>query len=381
MEPWYRRPDLVQLFDALEARSAKARIVGGAVRDSLLDRPIGDIDLAIDVPPYETLKLLREADIQAIPTGIDHGTITAVIHKVPYQITTLRTDDQTHGRHADVSFIDSWEEDAKRRDFTINALYMDREGVIDDPCGGLEDLKVGRVRFIGDAHARIKEDYLRILRFFRFSGAFSNGDFDPEGLVACHAHSDSLQTLSKERITQELLKILALPQASRTIAQMEPEMTVLFGGVPNIEALRSLEEREAQMAFPPSALRRLVSLGYKHHPWLALSNVQRDQITFLIQHKSGLGDIPLYRWLYEWGSEYILDLVVLSGETHLIPQIQSWVRPTFPLTGRDLIERGVKPGPQMGEILKTVEDWWVDNQCLPTREACIGQLERLVGNQ
>lgn len=381
MEPWYRTPDLTKLFDALEARSAKSRIVGGAVRDSLLDRPIGDIDLAIDAPPHETLDLLKQAGIHAIPTGIDHGTITAVIHKIPYQITTLRTDDQTHGRHADVSFINDWEEDAKRRDFTINAMYMDREGELLDPCGGLEDLKSGRVRFIGDAHARITEDYLRILRFFRFSGAFAGGDFDAYGLLACHAHSDSLRTLSKERITQELLKILALPQASHTIAQMIPEMTVLFGSEPDLESLQELEERETQMAFPPSALRRLVSLGYRQHPCFTLSKVQREHIGFLMKHKSGLGDIPLHRWLYEWGPDYILDLVMLSGETHLIPQIQSWVRPSFPLTGRDLMERGVEPGPQMGEILKAVEDWWVDNQCLPPREACLAQLERLLGDQ
>ena len=214
---WFNSKPLRKVFAAFAAANVEARVVGGAVRNALIDRPVSDVDIATTAEPEDVIRLARKAGLGAYPTGIDHGTITVVADGVSFEVTTLRRDVETDGRHAVVAFTTSWEEDAKRRDFTINALYCGEDGTIYDPIGGLDDLRKRRVRFIGDAEARIREDYLRILRFFRFSADYGNGQLDPAGLAAVTALKDGLSRLAAERIRSEILKLLAAPKAAEVV--------------------------------------------------------------------------------------------------------------------------------------------------------------------
>ena len=219
--PWLTLPSLQHLFDLFEKEGATLRLVGGSVRDGLLGLPVNDIDLAVDRDPHWVMDLLHKHHIKAIPTGIDHGTVTAVLDKRPYQITTLRVDVKTFGRKAHVAFTEDWVQDALRRDFTMNAIYADKMGFLFDPVDGLEDLKEHRVQFIGKASLRIKEDYLRILRFFRFSARFGQEPYDGEGLQACRLYATHLPQLARERVTEEFLKILDLPSPLYALDMMK----------------------------------------------------------------------------------------------------------------------------------------------------------------
>ncbi|MBN9263737.1 MAG: CCA tRNA nucleotidyltransferase, partial [Hyphomicrobium sp.] len=218
--PWLERPETRAVLSALAAAGHEARIVGGTVRNALLGEPVTDVDIATTATPDETMAAARAAGLDAIPTGVSHGTVTIVAHHVPFEVTTLREDVETFGRHARVAFTADWAADARRRDFTINALYCDANGTISDPLGGLADLAARRVRFIGDARERIREDALRILRFFRFHARYSAEAIDAEGLAACAAERHLLAKLSAERVRAELLKLLDAPGAARAIAVM-----------------------------------------------------------------------------------------------------------------------------------------------------------------
>ena len=217
---WLQSRAIRKVFAALKAGDAEARIVGGAVRNALIDRPVKEVDIATTALPEDVMRLAREAGLGAHPTGIDHGTVTVVADGIPFEVTTLRRDVETDGRHAVVAFTTTWEEDAARRDFTINALYCDDDGTLYDPVGGLDDLRKRRVRFIGDPRARIREDYLRILRFFRFSADYGNGQIDPTGLAAADGLKDGLALLSSERVRAEILKLLAAPGRAEVVRVM-----------------------------------------------------------------------------------------------------------------------------------------------------------------
>ena len=218
---WLTRPQTRAVLAALAAKGFAARAVGGAVRNALLGRTVGDIDIATSARPEEVIAAARAAGLAAVPTGIDHGTVTVIADQVPYEVTTLRRDVATDGRHATVAFTDDWEADARRRDFTLNALYCDAEGQVFDPLGGYPDLVAQRVRFIGDAHERIREDYLRILRFFRFTAEYAAGPPDAAGLAACVSEREGLTRLSAERVRQELLRLLVAPRAAELVRAMQ----------------------------------------------------------------------------------------------------------------------------------------------------------------
>ncbi|MDA5193151.1 CCA tRNA nucleotidyltransferase [Govanella unica] len=382
-----------------------ARFVGGAVRDGILGRTVKDVDIAtVLLPDDVSLRLSRHA-IKVVPTGIEHGTVTAVVDGRPFEITTLRRDVETDGRRAVVAFTDDWAEDAARRDFTMNALYADRMGVVYDPCGGLADLAAGRVRFVGEAEQRIREDALRILRFFRFHAWYGGEDMDAESYGACITRVDDLGILSVERVAAELLKLLAAPDPMPVLRMMQtggvlrrvlPEAALLdrlAGLVPlektfkRVDALRRLgalmpdgaaevgerlrlskhdQERLAEMIVPREDIepsrdgnafgRRMRALVY---------GIGKDSFTdhMLLNWAGRGGDIRNKRW------------------RELLNAVDAWQVPRFTIKGRDAIALGAEAGPGVGDLLEALELWWATRDFKPTRADLLAQLERMVMGQ
>ena len=260
---WLKRPETARVFAALEESGVETRAVGGAVRDTLLGLPVSEIDLATTARPDQVMALARTAGLKAVPTGIEHGTVTVIANGVPFEVTTLRRDVETFGRHATIAFTEDWEEDARRRDFTLNALYAGSDGAVFDPLGGYADLVAGRVRFIGDAEARIKEDYLRILRFFRFNAYYGKGPFDPEGLQAAVRLRAGLDQLSAERVAAEFRRLLVAPQAMRAVEALFDYglLSGLLGSVPRLERFKRLIAIEEMLGLVPDAMVRLAALA------------------------------------------------------------------------------------------------------------------------
>jgi poly(A) polymerase len=374
-----------RLLGALGAEEGLTRYVGGAVRDDLLGLPVSDIDLATRIPPDEVMKRLERAKIKAVPTGIDHGTVTAVSDGQPFEITTLRRDVSTDGRRATVAFTDDWKEDAARRDFTINALFADPvTGELFDYFGGLDDLQNRHIRFIGDPLQRIAEDHLRILRFFRFHARFDAGEPDQAALDACTARANDLMALSRERIADELLKLLEMPDPSRTVEIML-ERAILKPILPEIDlsrlgALRPLIAAERQAGFEPSALRRLAALlprdaaiaddiGVR----LRLSNKARKRLACAAEQELGSSPEAL---AYRLGAECAVDRLLLAGRTHEARQLSGWHRPRLPISGGQLIKRGLAEGPVVARTLRSIDDRWVEAG-FPTGD----EFERIVGEE
>ena len=363
---WTKRDDLAQLIGALGADNA--RYVGGAVRDSLLGKDIHDVDIATPLLPAEVIDRCKAAGIRTVPTGIDHGTVTAILPDGPVEITTLRQDVSTDGRRATVAFAKEWREDAARRDFTINALYAHPESLeISDYFGGLEDLDNGRVRFIGDAAERIREDHLRILRYFRFQARFGDR-LDDEAVTACRELAHTLKGLSRERVAMELLAILALPAPSPTIALMK-EMGVLEVILPEtrareVESLHRLVQAERSAGIEPDPVRRLAallppisSIAESVAARLRLSRQQRARLVCAAERKDNDADQPLALAYYE-GEGGARDRLLLQGKS--VAELAGWTRPQMPLKGGEIVERGVGKGPQVAKILQSVERKWVD---------------------
>jgi poly(A) polymerase len=365
-ENWLRRAGVVRLLKALDAEHGEARLVGGAVRDLSLGGTPEDLDLATRHSPTEVVRRLEAAGIKAIPTGIDHGTITAVSSGTVIEVTTLRSDVSTDGRRATVAFTDDWREDAARRDFTINALYADPfTGEIHDYFGGLEDLEERTIRFIGEPLQRIAEDHLRILRFFRFHARFGRGEPDSEALEACIARANDLMALSRERIADEVLKLLGLPDPGPTVSLMH--RNGLFAPIlPEIAGTERLEmliasERRAKIA--PDPLRRLAALlppdsqtAEKIGARLKLSNKARKRLALA----SGDGaEAPAQAMAYEVGTESAIDRLLLADRTADARALVGWPVPRLPITGGQLIERGVTQGPEVARALKRIEADWI----------------------
>lgn len=358
-----------RLLDALGSSEGLTRYVGGAVRDELLSLPVNDVDLATRLKPEEVVERLEAVKIRAVPTGIDHGTITAVSSGHPVEVTTLRRDVSTDGRRATVAFTDDWKEDAARRDFTINALSADPQtGEVFDYFGGIEDLKARRVRFIGDPLQRIAEDHLRILRFFRFHARFGQGEPDAEALEACTARANDLMALSRERIADELVKLLSAADPSPTVAIML-DRSILRPVLPEITAdaidrLRSLVVTERAAGIAPDALRRLSALiprepmaAEKIAVRLKLSTKARKRLacaaaTDLDQAATALA--------YYVGRECAVDRLLLAERTEDAAAIQAWDAPKLPIGGSELIKRGLTAGPQVARTLRAIERDWVD---------------------
>ena len=360
--PWMARADLAALIAALGM--GQARYVGGAVRDSLLDQPVKDIDMATLLQPRETMRRLKAAGITAIPTGIEHGTVTAVLAGGPVEITTLRHDVSTDGRRATVSFAHDWREDAARRDFTINALYADPvSGEVSDYFGGLADLAARRVRFIGDARQRIREDHLRILRYFRFQARFGSQPADQEAESACAELAATLMGLSRERVGMEMMNLLGLPDPAPTVARMA-ELGVLAVVLPeaDVAALAALTAQEARQSVQPDALRRLaallpadVSFAETVASRFRLSGAQKKRLALAAGRQDPPDDSRALA--YRLGRAAALDQLLLAGAS--VAPLEDWEVPVFPLKGGAIVAHGIKAGPDVARVMRAVEARWV----------------------
>jgi poly(A) polymerase len=363
---WRERRGMAPVLDALGAGEGLTRYVGGAVRDDLLQIPVNDVDLATRLEPTEVVARLQAAGIKAVPTGIEHGTITAVSEGHPVEVTTLRRDVSTDGRRATVAFTDDWQEDAARRDFTINALSADPQtGELFDYFGGLEDLKARHVRFIGDPLRRIAEDHLRILRFFRFHARFGAGEPDGQALDACTARANDLMTLSRERIADELMKLLGLPDPSRTVAIMLDRdiFKPVLPEIANLEALSALVAAEGKAGVAPDGLRRLASLLPRDPPIaqavaarLKLSNKAKKRLACAAGSDPAASPEAL---AYRLGAECAADRLLLAGKPLEAARIKDWPIPRLPISGGALIARGLAEGPVVARTLRAIEDRWV----------------------
>lgn len=361
--PWLDRGDLAALVAALGA--GNARYVGGAVRDTLLGIAVKDIDVATPLTPDAVSRRLKAAGIRVIPTGIEHGTVTALLDSGPVEITTLRRDVSTDGRRATVAFAEDWREDAARRDFTINALYADpgsRE--VHDWFGGLADLAERRVRFIGDPRQRIREDHLRILRYFRFQARFGSQPADAEAESACSELAATLKGLSRERIGMEMMNLLGLPDPAPTIARMG-QLGVLAEVLPEADpaALARLVAAERAEAIAPDPLRRLAALlsgGSGQAETVAsrfrLSNAQKKRLATAAA-RTDADTVDPRAMAYRLGREPALDRLLLAGRS--TEPLSGWEAPVFPLKGGDIVAAGVSAGPQVARLLRRIEDRWL----------------------
>ncbi|MEA2744499.1 MAG: poly(A) polymerase [Acetobacteraceae bacterium] len=363
-------PALAKVWDALP----DARVVGGAVRDGLANRPVADIDLATPSPPEAVIAALRDAGVKVVATGLAHGTVTAVVDGHGFEVTTLRRDVETDGRHAVVAFTADWRQDASRRDFTMNAMSIARDGTLFDYFGGNADLHAGRVRFVGDPATRIAEDYLRILRFFRFYARFGHVPPDAATLQALRAGIPGLARLSVERVWNELHRILAAPDPVAAVEQMDrlgiwtavvPEASAVdrLGGLPADPVLRLA----AMLTGDPLAL----ALRLK------MSNEDRDRLVRLtVTPSAGGSDADLRRLLADHAPADLIDRTWLDANPDARRRLSTMARPVFPLEGRDVVAGGVPAGPRVGALLRDVRQWWMDGGCVADRSACLVQLAR-----
>jgi poly(A) polymerase/tRNA nucleotidyltransferase (CCA-adding enzyme) len=366
----------------------EARIVGGAVRDTLAGRPLSDVDMASPLPPATVLARLVAAGVKVVPTGLAHGTVTAVLAGRPVEITTLRRDIETDGRHAVVAFTDDWREDAARRDFTINAMSMTRDGAVFDYFEGMSDLQSGRLRFVGDPAARVAEDYLRVLRFFRFYARYGRVEPDEATLAALRGAVPRLASLSVERVWNELVRILSAPDPLPSMTLMD-RLGVLAAVVPqgtDVSALARLAGRGA----PPDPLLRLAALLsgdiLAFSARMKVSLADRDRMVALRTAplaKPDDNDTALRRLLADTSAETLSDRTFLvggGGEAWdlLRTRLRSMPKPLFPLEGRDLVSLGMPPGPRIGALLRTVRSWWLAGGCVADSDACRAEARRLI---
>lgn len=395
-QPWMVEPATMTVLSALAAGGVEARFVGGSVRDALLDRPIGDIDIATTAPPERVIELLAKHGIKVVPSGLAHGTVTAITGAPPrhFEITTLRRDVETFGRRARVAFDADWAADAARRDFTINAIYLDPDGTIHDPVGGLADLRAHRVRFVGDPGARIAEDVLRILRYYRFEARFGTGAGDPHARAACRGAAQLLPRLSAERVAQELVKLLETRDPVPALRMMREDgaLAVILPEARRLDRLRQMIAIEPD----PDPLRRLAALidadsqaAGALAERLRFSNAWRDRLQGLAAPwpVDRLGDPRAQRrTLYRLGAERYRDLALLLAAegaigrdrlAELLALAHSWTPPELPFAGRDIIALGIAPGPQVGRLLDAVHDWWEAGDFTADRAACLAYLRGL----
>jgi len=408
--PWLANPYLQKLLAVLSQDGEEARIAGGAVRNALLGDPVADVDIATTNLPEETIRHASAAGFKTIPTGIEHGTITVIADGIAYEVTTLRDDVETDGRRAVVHFGRGWKHDAERRDFTINALYLTADGTVIDLVGGLADIEARRLRFIGEAETRIREDYLRILRFFRFFAWYGSGRPDADGLKACARLKDGLDQLSAERVWHELKKLLAAPDPSRALLWMR-QSGVLSKVLPEsekwgIDAIHSLVSSENDLGWKPDPLLRLESIVPPDAERMKLlatrlkfSTRESDRLWNWASEAPPLaetGDLELRKRLYFGEPEGIADRLRLSlasarakavsddgalkdaaGFSRQLKIAETWAKPAFPLKGSDLIALGLEAGPQLGQALRNLEKGWVDSGFVLDRQALLEKAKAL----
>jgi poly(A) polymerase len=371
--------------------------VGGCVRDSLLGRAIADIDIATPEAPERVLELLQAGGIKTVPTGIAHGTVTAVTPSRHFEVTTLRRDVETFGRHARVAFDAGWEEDARRRDFTMNALFLDPRGEIFDHVGGLADLRAGRVRFVGEAEARIREDVLRLLRFYRFHAHYGRVPADEAARAACRALAPLLPTLSGERVAAETLKLLKAPDPVPTLRLMQEDgvLANLFPEAERLDLLAALVAIEPV----PDPVRRLGALLAPEAAAvesvadrLRLSNAQRERLVAIAAPPWPMAvdddERARRRALHRLGAPLWRDLALIraaeAGRPESVPDLldaaKAWIPVELPLKGRDLRALGVPAGPRLGRLLAAIRDWWEAQDYRPEREECLAKARELIGS-
>jgi poly(A) polymerase len=390
VRPWADDPAVDALFDALGRAGIVARFVGGCVRNAVLLQPVEDFDIAVDQPPETVMRALEAANFKLVPTGLKHGTVTAIVAGRPFELTTLRRDVETDGRRAVVVFTDDWLEDASRRDFTFNALYADADGTLYDPFDGRRDLAEARVRFIGDADRRIAEDRLRVLRFFRFHAWYGRPPFDAQSLDACRRNAGSLRGLSGERVRKELLRLLEAPASADTIAAMV-EAAILDHWLPECSGaarLRDLISREDR----PDPLRRLAAILAEGSnataigKRLKLSTQESLRLEVMLAQEPAIdvsGGSKAWRTqIYRLGGGLYADRLLLAtktpGDWHAaLALARAWTPPELPVSGGDALKLGLKPGPRVGALIDQVERWWVEGDFTADRAACLAELERL----
>ena len=410
-EDWFRNPALQRILSVLNADGGEGRIVGGAVRNALMGIPVGDIDIATTLRPEAVIERAKAAGIKTVSTGIEHGTVTLVTDGQAFEVTTLRRDIETDGRHAQVAFGTDWQEDAERRDLTINALYAKAGGEVVDLVGGLSDIKSRTIRFIGDAGTRIAEDYLRILRFFRFFAHYGSGRPDAEGLRACARAKDKLSTLSAERVWAETKKLLSASDPSRALLWMR-QAGVLTEILPEtekwgIDSIHGLVAAEQALSWSPDPMLRLAAIvppdparveamakrlrmskaeAARLAAWAAVPNLP-DEVT----------DVGFDRLLYRQSEEGMvirLKLALAAARSAaegdpaamrksarlsvLLGRAEAYERPVFPLSGADVLAAGVPAGKKVGEILVSLENFWVERNFLPDRAALTTRLDELL---
>jgi tRNA nucleotidyltransferase/poly(A) polymerase len=402
---WLGDAGLQKLLAVLSLDGAEARIAGGAVRNTLLGEPVTDIDIATTNLPDETIARAEAATFKTVPTGKDHGTITVIAAGKPYEVTTLRSDIETDGRRARVRFGRDWARDAERRDFTINALYADADGRVVDLVGGLDDLETRTLRFIGDAEQRIREDYLRILRFFRFFAWYGDGRPDGEGIKACARLKAGLDVLSAERVWAELKKLLAAPDPSRALLWMR-QTGVLTRVLPEtekwgIDFLPGLVDAEAsqkwktdpllrlEVIVPPDAV-RIAAMAER----LRLSRAEAERLKSWAETSlppSDTSEAELARIAYRGNPAGIADRMRLAlAAAHaksdsatakryarMLKFLKSWQKPSLPVSGNDLLAAGLMPGKGLGSILKSLEDEWVESNFSLHRDALLKRAAKL----
>jgi poly(A) polymerase len=387
LSEFLRRPAVARILGVLDGNGEETRIVGGAVRNTLLGRPVSDVDLATTALPEVTAERAKQAGLKPVPTGIEHGTVTVVVDGTPFEVTTLRQDVETDGRHAIVRFGRDFAADARRRDFTMNALSLDRDGQVHDAIGGLADLAAGRVRFIGSARERIREDYLRLLRFFRFHAEYGRGEMDGAGLAAAIAERDGLAILSAERIGAEFLKLLAAQRAVE-VTGILAETGLLQRLVAGIGDIGRLARAARYDAARPDPILRLAAFlvatvedATRLRERLRLSNAEHERLTLFARLLARMRSVhqvdgaEMRRLAFHFGTAPLVEaLAVLAGEPRpRLAQEADEVRrsyeagqedaPVFPLTGRDLVARGVAPGPEVGRMLAEARQAWLEAGC------------------
>jgi poly(A) polymerase len=399
-QPWMDEPSTRAVLDALSAGSVEARFVGGLVRDALLglsipgSSPGTDIDIAVAAPPERVIELLEKRAIKVVPTGLAHGTVTAVVPPRHFEITTLRRDVETYGRRARVAFDADWATDAARRDFTINAIFLAADGTIYDPVGGLADLRAGRIRFVGDPATRIAEDVLRILRYYRFEARFGTGGGDAAARAACRAAASLLPTLSAERVAQELIKLIEAPDPGAALRMMA-EDGVLAVALPEA---RRLDRLRQMIAIEPThdPLRRLAALieadaggAAALAERLRLSNAWRDRLRGLAPPwplDPHADTAAQRRALYRIGAGRFSDIALLLAAdgrataeqlARFLALARDWMPPSLPVSGHDVTALGIPPGPRVGALLDAVERWWEEGDFAAGRTQCLARLNEL----
>ena len=407
-QDWMRASATRRVIAALTAEGGDARFVGGCVRDALAGRPVKDIDIATHLAPEKVMGLLTQAGLRAVPTGIEHGTVTAVAEHKPFEITTLRVDIETYGRHAKVAFTDDWVADAARRDFTFNALSCAPDGTLYDPFGGVEDLRAGRVRFVGDTRARIEEDYLRLLRFFRFQAHYGHQPPDPAILEIAAELAPNLARLSGERVRDELFKLLSaedpVPVVDVMIARgiLQHVLPVATGTPDAPTVLRAVLRAETPGEAPDPLVRlaALVKPDGAEASWAAerlrLSNKGRRALIAMAQPETHINPHlpPRTRWqalrklgvtLYrevlrlDWARRHAGDDAVPSAAYHrAVDEAEALVSKSFPLRGADVLKLGVPTGPRLGELLDEAETWWAEDGFRASRQDCLARVKALI---